>query len=54
MYALLWATGRGIDGFDWFWLVLAVLLDLTHWAASARGAYEDRDRIPGYSPSMTA
>ena len=49
MYVLLWSTSRGIDGFDWFWLGLAVLLDLSHWAASARGAYEDRDRIPGYT-----
>jgi hypothetical protein len=49
MYALLWATGRGIDNFVWCWLVLAVLLDLSHWAASARGAYEDRERIPGYA-----
>ena len=54
MYVLLWSTGRGIDNFDWFWLVLAVLIDISHWAASARGAYEDRSRIPGYSPSMTA
>jgi hypothetical protein len=49
MYVLLWATNRGIAGWDWFWLVLAVLIDISHWAASARGAYTDRSRIPGYA-----
>jgi hypothetical protein len=54
MYVLVWATGRGVTGWDWFWVGLAFLLDLSHWAASVRGAYEDRDRIPAYSARMTA
>jgi hypothetical protein len=54
MYVLLWSTGRGIGGFDWFWLVMAVLIDASHWAASARGAYEDRDRLPAYTARMSA
>src|SRR3954454_22494172 len=49
MYVLLWATGGGIAGFDWFWLGLAVLLDHGHWAASAGEGYENRQSIPGYT-----
>ena len=41
--------GRGIDNFDWLWLIIAVLLDISRWAASARGTYEDRRRISGYA-----
>jgi hypothetical protein len=26
---------RGVTGWDWFWIGLAVLLDLSHWGASA-------------------
>src|SRR4051794_10288026 len=51
MYVLLWSSGRGVQGFDWFWLVLAVFLDLTHWAASATQTYENRESIPGYQKS---
>ena len=54
MYVLLWASARGISGFDWFWLILAVFLDISHWAASSRSAYENRDSIPVYSSRMTA
>jgi hypothetical protein len=49
MYVILWSPVTGIANWDWLWLVLAVLIDLSHWVASARGAYEDRDRIPGYA-----
>jgi hypothetical protein len=45
MYVLLW-TSNGIGGFDWVWLVLAVLLDLGGMASSG---YANRDRVPGYS-----
>ena len=45
MYVLLWSNG-GITGFDWFWLVLAFLLDLGGMASSG---YANRDRVPGYS-----
>ena len=50
MYVLLWAGGtNGITGFEWFWLVLAVFLDLSHWAASSRATYDNRASIPGYT-----
>jgi hypothetical protein len=44
MYVLLWSSA-GITGFDWFWLVLAFLLDLGGMASSG---YANRDRVPGY------
>jgi hypothetical protein len=39
IYVLLDAPPAGIAGFDWLWIVLAVLLDLTHYgsAYAARG-----------------
>jgi hypothetical protein len=49
MYVLLWSP-TGLTGFDWFWLVLAVLLDVGHWASTG---YSNRDRLPGYVPSST-
>jgi hypothetical protein len=47
MYVLLW-TSNGITGFDWFWLVLALLLDL---GGIASNGYANRDRVPGYGVS---
>ncbi len=34
MYVILWTAG-GLSGWDWFWVVLAGLLDLGHWGSSA-------------------
>lgn len=43
IYVILWRAG-GLDGLDWFWVVLAGLLDVSHWGASSR-----RGRgAPGY------
>jgi hypothetical protein len=30
-YLLLYTSGRGLSGWDWFWVVLAALLDIGHW-----------------------
>jgi hypothetical protein len=30
MYVVMWSPGVGLVGFDWFWLVLAVVLDVSH------------------------
>jgi hypothetical protein len=46
MYVLLWSPGVGITGFDWFWLILAVVLDLGGIGSSA---YSNRDRLPSSS-----
>jgi hypothetical protein len=46
MYVLLWSPGVRVNGFDWFWLTLAVLIDISHWASSG---YANRERIPSYA-----
>jgi hypothetical protein len=43
IYLLLYTPGRGLSGWDWFWVVLAVILDIGHWGASAT----QRNQIPG-------
>ena len=43
MWVLLDAPPVGVHGFDWFWIVIAVLLDLSHYA----GAYGQREQFPG-------
>ena len=45
MYVLLWPPA-GIAGFDWFWIFLAVLMDVSHWAGSG---WANRNRMPGYA-----
>ena len=42
-WVLLDAPPLGIHGFDWLWITLAVLLDLSHYV----GVYGQRDQIPG-------
>ncbi len=50
MYIILWSSGVGLYGWDWFWLVLAVVLDLGHYGHTA---YNNRSAIPGYTPPPT-
>ena len=40
MYAVLYTPG-GLSGWEWFWVVIAGILDISHWAvgASQRDAY---------------
>jgi len=42
MYVVLWRVG-GLEGFDWFWIVLAVFFDVGHTAT----AYSQRRQVPG-------
>ena len=42
MYALVFPGG--VTGFDWVWMGLAFLADISSYAG---GAYGNRDRIPG-------
>jgi hypothetical protein len=37
--------GIGLSGFDWFWMVLALLADLAGYAGGA----QNRKRVPGYT-----
>src|SRR4051794_17862730 len=43
MYVLLYTPGVGLNGFDWFWLALAVVIDVGGLGASG---YANRDRLP--------
>jgi hypothetical protein len=43
IYVIVYTPGVGLIGFDWFWVILAVLLDISHWTAS----YTQRNQIPG-------
>jgi len=43
MWVLLDAPPVGVQGFDWLWIGLAVLLDLSHYAT----AYSQRGQMPG-------
>jgi hypothetical protein len=45
-----WSPTRGLAGFDWFWLALAVALDRSHLGGSASA---NRNRVPGYAPAGT-
>jgi hypothetical protein len=46
MYVILWSPVFGLYGWNLFWLILAVFIDISHWTSSA---YYNRNRIPGYS-----
>lgn len=46
MYMLVW-TPLGVQGWDWMWIILGVLLDVMKWTQ----AYAYRDRVPGYPQS---
>ena len=46
MYVILWRSG-GLEGWDWFWIVLAAAFDIAHWGAS----YTQRRQVPGYPSS---
>ena len=50
MYVWLMQGVGGIQGIDWLWLILAVLLD---FASTAGAAAANRDRIPASIPGST-
>lgn len=43
-YLAVWLPGAGIQGFDWIWLTLGLLIDLGSYTG---GAYGNRDRLRG-------
>lgn len=45
MYTLVWQAGVGIQGFNWVWIGLAVVLDIASYGG---GGFGNRNRIPGY------
>ena len=52
MYLILYTPGIALAGWDWFWLILAVVLDVMHWSQMV---YNNRKGVPGYTypPSST-
>ncbi len=50
MYVILWSPGIGLTGWDWMWLILAVMLDLMHYGSTG---YSNRNQIPGVSSDAT-
>ncbi len=51
MYVILWSPGIGLTTWDWFWLIMAVVIDVMHWSSTV---YQNRNRVPGYSTSPSA
>jgi hypothetical protein len=51
MYVILWSPGIGLTTGDWLWLILAVVLDVMHWAQMG---YNNRNKYPGYTTSSTS
>jgi len=47
MYLLVWSPG-GLNGFDWVWLAMGVMLDVMKWGQIAR----NREGIPGQESSI--
>lgn len=45
MYTIVWQP-TGIEGFNWVWIGLAVVLDIASYGG---GGYGNRNRIPGVS-----
>ena len=37
IYVVLYTPGRGLTGWEWFWIAICVLLDVAHWGSAARG-----------------
>ena len=50
MYMLTWSPG-GLQGFDWVWLALGVMLDIMKWGQVARSRQEG---MPGSQPAAAA
>jgi len=46
IYVLLYTPGRGVTGWDWFWVALAALLDIGHWGAGASQRNQRWGRAP--------
>ncbi len=45
VYVLVWTPPFGVTGWAWFWIVLALLVDIGAYSGSA---YSNRSRMPSY------
>ena len=43
IYVIVYIPGVGLSGWGFFWVILALLLDIGHWGAS----YTQRSQVPG-------
>ena len=43
IYVLLWQFPQGVTGWDWFWVGIAFLIDVSHWGVTA----SQRNQMPG-------
>jgi hypothetical protein len=50
MYVLLIQGVGGIQGLDWLWLIIAVILDV---ATLGTAGFANRNRLPGGNPGQT-
>jgi hypothetical protein len=50
MYVLLIQGVGSIQGLDWLWLIIAVILDV---ATIGTAGFANRDRLPGVNPGQT-
>lgn len=48
MYIILMQGVGGLTGWDWLWIVFAVMIDVMHYSSTA---YSNRNQIPGYKPA---
>ena len=48
MYIILMQGVGGLTGWDWLWIVMAVMIDVMHYSSTA---YSNRNQIPGYKPA---
>ena len=48
MYTLVATPSVGVTGWNWIWVILAVVIDVGTYTG---GGYGNRNRIPGYSGS---
>ncbi len=49
MYVIIWSPG-GLVGWDWFWLILALLIDVSSYGGNA---YANKDKMNKPSTSTT-
>jgi hypothetical protein len=49
IYALLYTPGVALTGWEWFWIVVAAILDIGHWGVGV----SQRNQIPGRRASTS-
>jgi hypothetical protein len=50
-YVIMWSPGIGVTGWDWFWIVVAMFLDISSLVSNYQA---NRDRLPWTSSGQPA